>query len=147
MLELQQTSWDSAAAQGGRQWTYQTCTEFGWYQSSNLPGQPWGRILPLKFFEKMCRDIFGSKFSVTLLEQGIKATNTEYGGLSPSVSNVVFVHGTVDPWHAVGRTTDLSPSSPAILIPGTAHCANMYPGREDDPQELVEARARVGQLI
>ena len=33
--EMSETSWDSAAGVGGRQWIYQTCTEFGWYQSSN----------------------------------------------------------------------------------------------------------------
>jgi pimeloyl-ACP methyl ester carboxylesterase len=145
--ELQATAWDSPAAGGGRQWTYQTCTEFGWYQSSNSPGHPWGRILPVKYFEKMCADIFGPKFSTVLLERGVAATNTEYGGLEPAVTNVVFVHGTVDPWHAIGRTTDLAPSAPAILIPGTAHCANMYPASEEDPPALSEARARVGGLI
>jgi len=145
--ELQKTSWSSAAAEGGRQWIYQTCTEFGWYQSSDIPNQPWGRILPVKFFEKMCNDIFGPKFSISLLEEGVQATNTEYGGLEPSVTNVVFVHGSVDPWHALGRTTDLSKSSPAIFIPGTAHCANMYPARDDDPTELRTARSRVGELI
>merc|ERR1711971_1464151 len=31
VLELQQTAWESNAAAGGRQWIYQTCTEFGWY--------------------------------------------------------------------------------------------------------------------
>ena len=112
ILELQHTSWNSPAAEGGRQWTYQTCTEFGWYQSSDIPKQPWGRILPVKFFEKMCGDIFGPKFNIALLERGIRETNMEYGGLSPSVSNVVFVHGSVDPWHAVGRTSDLSPPPP-----------------------------------
>ena len=147
ILELQHTSWNSPAAEGGRQWTYQTCTEFGWYQSSDIPKQPWGKILPVKFFEKMCGDIFGPKFNIALLERGIRETNMEYGGLSPSVSNVVFVHGSVDPWHAVGRTSDLSPSSPAILIPGTAHCANMYPASKEDPEELVEARSRVGRLL
>ena len=147
VLELQQTTWESNAAAGGRQWIYQTCTEFGWYQSSDIPKQPWGRIIPVKFFEKMCADIFGPKFSISLLERGVRTTNIEYGGLTPSVTNVVFVHGTTDPWHAVGRTTDLSESSPAILIPGTAHCANMYPAREDDPSALKEARSRVGELI
>ena len=32
----------------GRQWTYQTCTEFGYYQSSDLQNQPFGHNFPLK---------------------------------------------------------------------------------------------------
>ena len=30
---------------------------------------------------------------------------------------------------------------------GTAHCANLYPASEDDPQSLKDARVRIGQLI
>ena len=38
--ELRQTSWSSIGGVGARQWTYQTCTEFGWYQSSDQPKHP-----------------------------------------------------------------------------------------------------------
>lgn len=147
IAELQDSDWDSPAAGGGRQWTYQTCTEFGWYQSSDIPARPWGNIVPVKFFEKMCSDIFGPKFGISLLDKGIEETNREYGGLDLSVTNVVFVHGTIDPWHAVGRVTSNSAECPAILVPGTAHCANMYPEREEDPGELKEARREVGRLV
>ena len=95
----------------------------------------------------MCSDVFGPKFNKDLLQRGIDLTLTEYGGLSPSVTNVVFVHGSLDPWHALGITNDLSPSSRAILIPGTAHCANLYPPSEDDPEPLTEARTKIGNLI
>jgi len=145
--ELQDISWESSAAQGGRQWIYQTCTEFGWYQSSDIPGRPWGEIIPVKFFERMCSDVYGPKFSVALLERGIAETNKEYGGLDISVTNVVFVHGSIDPWHAVGIVKTKTEKSPAILIPGTAHCANMYPERVEDPSELKQARKEVGRLV
>jgi hypothetical protein len=32
-----------------------------------------------------------------------------YGGKDIHVNNVVFVHGSFDPWHALGVTKDLSP--------------------------------------
>jgi len=144
---LQDNSWDSEAANGGRQWTYQTCTEFGWYQSSDLPGNPWNNIIPVKFFENMCSDIFGPKFSMDLLEKGIKETNSEYGSLDIKVTNVVFVHGSIDPWHAVGITENPPAKSSTIFIEGTAHCANMYPEAEDDPEQLKNARVEVGKLI
>jgi len=132
---------------GNRQWLYQTCTEFGWYQSSDQEGHPFGETFPVDFFINMCSDVFGSKFNQDLLNQGIALTLSEYGGLNISVTNVVFVHGSLDPWHALGVLEDLSPSSPAIVISGTAHCANLYPPAEDDPQSLKDARSRVGQLI
>lgn len=32
----------------GRQWLYQTCTEFGFYQTSDSNKQPFGSLFPLR---------------------------------------------------------------------------------------------------
>lgn len=64
----------------------------------------------------MCADVFGPKFGADLVTRGTALTMAEYGGLAMAVTNVVFVHGSLDPWHALGITEDLSPSAPAILI-------------------------------
>ncbi|XP_067364195.1 thymus-specific serine protease isoform X2 [Channa argus] len=40
LRDMTNTSWDGPAAGGGRQWVYQTCTEFGFYQSTDSPNQP-----------------------------------------------------------------------------------------------------------
>lgn len=145
--ELQEVSWDSTGAAGGRQWTYQTCTEFGWYQSSDSPKLNLGKLIPVRFFEYMCTDIFGPKFDIDLINKGVEDTNTYYGGLDIEVTNTVFVHGTTDPWHRMGITKTNKSGMEAILIPGTAHCANMYPPSPRDPPALVAARRRIGELI
>merc|ERR1719483_1904450 len=132
---------------GNRPWFYQTCTEFGWYQSSSQKGHPFGKAFPVDFFVKMCSDVFGPKFNFDLLKRGIDITNTEYGSLNISVTNVVFVHGSLDPWHALGVTEDVSKDAPVIIIEGTSHCANLYPAAEDDPQGLKDARKKIGNLI
>ena len=77
----------------------------------------------------------------------MQATNTQYGGQEVELTNVVFVHGSIDPWHAMGITNSSSQSAPAIYIEGTAHCANMYPASQEDPEQLRSARRRVAQLI
>ena len=46
--DLVQTEWDKAVQVGGRQWIYQTCSEFGWYQTSDQPKHPYGSRFPLK---------------------------------------------------------------------------------------------------
>ena len=69
--EMSQTSWASSAGVGGRQWTYQTCTEFGWYQSSSQPGHPFTDMFNVTFFENQCKDIFGVNFDLDLLNRGI----------------------------------------------------------------------------
>ena len=95
----------------------------------------------------MCSDVFGPKFTSGLLQRGVDLTMAEYGGRDVAVTNVVFVHGSLDPWHALGITQSLSASAPAILIEGTAHCANLYPPSDQDPQSLKDARLAISKLI
>ncbi|XP_013419073.1 putative serine protease K12H4.7 [Lingula anatina] len=145
--ELQLTDWNSSAAEGGRQWTYQTCTEFGWYQSSDLTDQPFGHMFPVSFSVQQCKDIFGDKFTQALNVQGINRTNTNYGGYGIKVSRILFPNGSIDPWHALGITKDLTPDARAIFIKGTAHCANMYPDSPSDSPQLVAARMAIRKQI
>ena len=38
-----------------RAWTYQTCSEFGWYQTSDQPEHPYGSRFPIEDYIKVCR--------------------------------------------------------------------------------------------
>lgn len=138
---LRNTSWDSDAAQGGRQWTYQTCVEFGYFQSSDSAKQPFGSLFPVSFSLQQCRDIY------SLPGPDVSWTNTFYGGLNVSSTNIVFPNGDVDPWHALSLVADGAASIDAIYIHGTAHCANMYPPSPNDPQQLTDAREQIAQHI
>lgn len=66
----------------------------------------------------MCVDIFGPKFNMTFLEAAAERTNTLYGGLDIEADNVVYVHGSIDPWHALGITKTLELNAPSIYIKG-----------------------------
>ncbi|RUS86001.1 hypothetical protein EGW08_006213 [Elysia chlorotica] len=146
IASLRDVAWSSEAAEGGRQWTYQTCTEFGWYQSSDSEAQPFKHTFPIDFWTQQCQDIFNIKFNSSFIARAVAHTNDGYGARNYTQDRVVFVNGDIDPWHYLGITKSL-PQAQAILIPGTAHCANMYPAAEDDPAALVQARKTVGQLI
>lgn len=126
----------------GRQWTYQTCTEFGYYQSSDLPDQPFGKRFPIDFSIRQCSDIFGKKFNYQLLESSVDRTNFIYGGLNLKLKRTVFPNGSIDPWSALGITSNTTGNA-AIFIQGTAHCADMYPPSEKDSPELKEARIQI----
>lgn len=102
----------------GRQWTYQTCTEFGFFQSSNYTPQNFGDKFPVDFFIQQCVDIFGPKYNKAFLDTSVRRTNTLYGALNIDVTNVVFVHGSIDPWHALGITQTQRQGAPAIYIKG-----------------------------
>ena len=34
-----------------------------------------------------------------------------------------------------------------VMILGTSHCVDMYANEPGDPKELVDARARIGELV
>lgn len=144
--DVKNTSWDSKQSEGGRQWTYQTCTEFGFYQTSSYTPQIFSDQFPAQFFVQQCMDIFGPKYDASFLNAAAERTNTFYGALNIQVNNVVFVHGSIDPWHALGIVNSSNPDS-AIYIKGTAHCANMYPKSVSDPPQLNIAREKIAQLI
>lgn len=41
-----------------RQWTYQTCAEYGWFQTSNSVNQPFGSSFPVELFIQTCVDLY-----------------------------------------------------------------------------------------
>jgi len=144
---LSNTSWDGQN-DGWRQWIWQTCTEFGWYQTTNQTSGVYGHSVPLEFSEQTCRDVFGElDFGHENMEKYVATSNIEYGGFEPSVNNVVFVHGSIDPWHAMGVLEDLHEAAPSIYITGTSHCADMYEDAPSDPEELTAARVKIGELV
>ena len=49
----------------------------------------------------------------------INETNAYYGATNLEVTNVVFVHGSIDPWKAMGRLTSNDYiNSPVFIIEG-----------------------------
>lgn len=100
------------------QWTYQTCNEFGFYQTSDDKEKIFGDRFPIDFFIKQCTDIYGKNFNADYLYSTINNTNKYYGALHPSTTNVLYVHGSIDPWHALGITHSKDPRIPAIYIQG-----------------------------
>jgi len=124
---------------GIRQWTYQTCVEFGYFQTTDSPNQPFGNLVPLSYYTDQCKDGFGFDFL-----PDINSTNIYYGGDKPyGATKILFVNGSLDPWHALGITKDLNEDLQAIFIKGTAHCADMHPAQPSDPPGLALAQEEI----
>ena len=130
-----------------RQWTYQTCKEFAYFQTTSSHHQPFGKLVTIDLFTLACQRVFDiDLFSV---QNNVQETNLYYGAkkISKSVTNIVFPNGSIDPWHALGVTKDISETLTSIYIQGTAHCANMYPATAKDPAALVAARIAISDVI
>ncbi|KAL6061256.1 Thymus-specific serine protease [Balamuthia mandrillaris] len=135
-----------AAEDNMRPWVYQTCTEFGYFQTTDSDAQPFGNLVPLSYSIELCEDAFG----ISNFTPDINGTNAYYGGRhldANGPTNILFVNGNIDPWHSLGVTKNLSPSLRSILIDGTAHCANVLPSSPNDPPSLVLARKKIAAQI
>jgi len=141
--QMRQTNFSSTAGAGGRQWTYQTCVEFGFFQGSDAKDQPFGHLFPADFFVQQCQDIFDNFFDKSMLDNAVCKTNTGYGAQQPSLRNVTFPNGSIDPWHALSILKDMSADVKAVYIDGTAHCADMYPASANDNGNLTQARLKI----
>lgn len=52
--------WGSEANRQMRQWIYQTCSEFAWFQTSTSPHQIFGstKSYPVEYFVQLCKDLY-----------------------------------------------------------------------------------------
>ncbi|XP_075043004.1 thymus-specific serine protease [Mixophyes fleayi] len=130
---------------GERQWYYQTCTEFGYYQTCEVSSCPFSPLLTLNSQLDLCTQVF--QIPTTSVRQSVQFTNEFYGADHPKSSRIIFVNGDVDPWHALSVLKNESRSEIAIFINGTAHCANMGPSRPTDPLSLQKAREEIADKI
>ena len=112
---------------GLRSWSWQTCTEFGFYQTCPLQqrqssssgggssssrqeqcpfGKGWHTVdLDLE----LCRHAFGIK--ALQVKQAIQETLDEFGGWNLTATNILSMNGNVDPWSELAILPPSSSSS------------------------------------
>ena len=126
----------------GRPWTYQTCNEFGYFQTTDSEQQPFHswKLLGMPFYNALCFEGFDHWRS----EPQVDWINQVYGSTDIQGTNIIFAAGTIDPWHALGVTNYTAPlqqeSETPVYILGTAHCHDLYAPASSDPAELTQAR-------
>ncbi|EFA84445.1 hypothetical protein PPL_02477 [Heterostelium album PN500] len=146
MIDLMKNNTNDASVEGGKMWFYQTCTEFGYYQSSDSTKQPFGNLIPIEYLTKQCQEVFGFNFT-----PNVEWTITKYGGINPDADNILYVNGDIDPWHALGITTPITRKSPSsssiLLIHGTSHCDDMLIPLPTSPPTLPAAQATIESYL
>eukprot|EP01135_Chromosphaera_perkinsii_P004902 Nk52_evm7s304 gene=Nk52_evmTU7s304 len=131
-----------------RQWTFQTCNEFGYYQTtdSSVPGI-FGKGMPVSYSDEICRQAYGGKDFDT--KKLIDETNAFYGGRDLKQSNILFVNGKIDPWHALSVVDEshLHENQDFILLEDTSHCETMHKVSEEDTSELKLTKKLISKQI
>jgi len=134
-----------------RPWTYQTCNEFGYFQTADSKNQPFKswKWLDLDFSRAICFAAFDGWKS----DPQVDWVNQKFGDVHIAGTNIVFPSGTIDPWHALGVTNSSSVLLPqrseqAVFIEGTAHCNDLYAANADtDPVSLSLARETIAKQL
>eukprot|EP01034_Spumella_vulgaris_P024824 gene24824-31211_t len=125
-----------------RPWTYQTCNEFGYFQTTDSKNQPFHSWswLSLDFSRQIC----AAAFDGWTADPQVGWINQNYGDLHIAGTNIVFATGSTDPWHALAvnnATAALSESSETkVYIDSTAHCMDLYAPKSSDSAALTFAR-------
>uniref|UniRef100_A0A1B0CT00 Prolylcarboxypeptidase n=1 Tax=Lutzomyia longipalpis TaxID=7200 RepID=A0A1B0CT00_LUTLO len=130
-----------------RQWLYQTCNEFGWFQTSGSPDQPFGSMFPVEMNFQICHDVFGDSYYNESINYNIYITNLNNNGLNPVITNVYSTHGQLDPWRPMGIQENVNSFAPVVVIPGASHCMDLYSISPDDSPEMIASKQRTTALV
>ena len=123
---LSKTEIDTTKA--GRQWSYQYCNEFGFYQTPNDTNPMRSMQLVESFWPDYCQRIFGKP-----MDADTDGTNQYYEGLNIKGDNIFFMNGSEDPWQFAAmtklthpNTTQKTMKSVYIECDSCAHCVDFH---------------------
>ena len=156
---------------GDRAWFWQTCVEFGFYQTCSDARCPFYSAevsengfpddvssLSLAFFAKPCASVFGLDLERVVFPAANRS-NLKTGGVFPGGSRIMYPSGSVDPWRANSFTPELAGSVPhrseravkktlpALMVAGASHHAWTHPPRKTDQESVVKAREAIAAQV
>lgn len=126
-------------------WYYQTCAEFGYFQTTAVDSFPFNINVSEDFYFDVCSGLFGPEFTRESIQDSVDKTNERYHGLKLNVEKVFFLNGDMDPWHTLGILKDLSEEAPARVIENASHCAGLRD--ENVNKEILEFRELIKKKL
>jgi pimeloyl-ACP methyl ester carboxylesterase len=135
---------------GIRQWYYQSCTEFGYWQNANLDREKSMRssLINPDYHQTVCQRLFD--ITEPANTNRINAT-FYYPLMSAMVSQIYFTNGENDPWSTLSlaeRNGNANNSGLSYdLIKGASHCDDLRSPGSDDSLALKAVRQRMNTLL
>ncbi|KRX10814.1 hypothetical protein PPERSA_00984 [Pseudocohnilembus persalinus] len=137
---LKDTKIDKKDPQSSRQWLYQYCTQFGWFQTppKDTSKSMRGTWVNLTMYDGLCQQSFENHKMWPTVDR----INNEYGAKKLEAFNIVMTDGVEDPWKWAGilKTNDKNIQAVEIVCEDCAHCVDLYTPRDDDAYALKAAR-------
>ncbi|MGK5082039.1 S28 family serine protease [Bdellovibrionota bacterium FG-1] len=132
---------------GMRQWLYQSCREFGFFQVAYHDPAISVRssLISLQYHFDACQRLFH------LGPVSVDALNKRYYEpfLNESTTRILFTNGSTDPWSKISITPELgnntNPHLSTYVIEGGAHCDDL--GTKTDLPGYQEAREKFSSLL
>ncbi|KAG7368497.1 serine carboxypeptidase S28 [Nitzschia inconspicua] len=133
---------------GWRPWLYQTCSEFGFYQTC-------GDDCPFaSHFHKIDMDleICEKAFNITNVYDNVQATLDRYGGrdiVCTDASRILSINGNVDPWSVLSLSDkdETKYSLPIKGVEGASHHFWTHPVKDTDAPEVAQAREYIYSVV
>ena len=131
-----------------RQWTYQYCTAFGWFQIAEKSEPLKWPGINLQSELDFCKQVFGLD-----LVPDSDHTNDMFGGLAIGKvgSNIAFSQGGDDPWQWAGLRENIYDNHNIYVhvadCSDCGHCGDLHMEKEDDPPELQITRNKERELV
>lgn len=129
-----------------RQWMWQSCQQFGWFQVANGRGVNSSRSsqINLNYHDDVCKRLYGRRMG----RDG--ALNPEWylPLFDSSASNIIFSNGSNDPWFTLsvfegGR--DQNPLLDLFMMEGAAHCDDLSAALKHP--SVSEAQVRMEEIL
>eukprot|EP00286_Rhodomonas_abbreviata_P001794 CAMPEP_0181289514 /NCGR_PEP_ID=MMETSP1101-20121128/921_1 /TAXON_ID=46948 /ORGANISM="Rhodomonas abbreviata, Strain Caron Lab Isolate" /LENGTH=382 /DNA_ID=CAMNT_0023393737 /DNA_START=329 /DNA_END=1477 /DNA_ORIENTATION=+ len=137
----------SNAANPERVWLYQTCTEWGFYQTCNVGTDcPYTQGLhDINVDYDICQQAFG--VSPEQVNYQIQHGNAVYGGSDIQSSRIIFTNGQIDPWQANGVLEEPNAEEPVLMVTGASHHFWTHPSLPTDSAAVNEAREIIWKQV
>lgn len=139
-------------ANAARTWFYQTCNEFGYFQTATSkwkqPTLYTRGASARSLWQQVCSDVYG--IPAEEISTRIAATNAYYGGKDPSnISHVLFSNGELDAWSLLSITEYPANDREVYtqLAPLGSHCVGLYPPSENEVPGATAIRNKAFALF
>eukprot|EP01094_Clydonella_sp_ATCC50884_P020137 TRINITY_DN4116_c0_g1_i4.p1 TRINITY_DN4116_c0_g1~~TRINITY_DN4116_c0_g1_i4.p1 ORF type:complete len:210 (-),score=44.84 TRINITY_DN4116_c0_g1_i4:298-927(-) len=126
-----------------RQWMYQSCVEFGYFQTAPVEMPLRSRRVDLAYHLEVCARLFSAPLRPDTAEINISRGGKGIGG-----TQILFTNGLADPWKELSILDDapFDGRVRAVTMEGEAHCANWRPS-EHDSKAVSAARQAERDII
>ncbi len=108
-----------------RQWMWQSCSEFGWFQVAN-EGTETSRSskIDLPYHDEVCNRLYKTPMGI----DGALNEKWYFPLWNPETSRIIWTNGANDPWLTLSVTADGRASRPhydIFMMEGAAHCNDL----------------------